>query len=204
MLLTNCLPDGGNGTYALTAKASDIEGNEVTLGSRIITVDNNHAVKPFGAIDTPVQGGTASGEDYINNCWALTPQPNMIPVDGSTMDVVIDGVVKGHPIYNIYRWDIAWFFPGYANSNNAASYYYIDTTKLSNGVHTIAWAVTDSAGNNDGVGSRYFTVQNLENSEVDLGKKGRAEERKKMHVRPPLTYVRPHLLLSRIQLPLMK
>ena len=161
MLLTNCLPGGGNGTYTLTAKATDIEGNEVTLGSRNITVDNDHAVKPFGAIDTPVQGGTASGEDYINNGWALTPQPSTIPVDGSTMDVVIDGVVKGHPIYNIYRWDIAWFFPGYANCNNAAGYYYIDTTKLSNGGHTIAWIVKDNAGNSDGIGSRYFTVQNM-------------------------------------------
>ncbi|HLP47138.1 MAG TPA: Ig-like domain-containing protein [Candidatus Kapabacteria bacterium] len=166
MLLTNCLPGGGNGTYTLTAKATDIEGNEVILGSRTIIADNDHSVKPFGAIDTPIQGGTASGENYINNGWALTPQPNMIPVDGSTIDVVIDGVVKGHPRYNIYRWDIAWFFPGYANSNNAAGYYYIDTTKLSNGVHTIAWIVTDSAGNNDGIGSRYFTVQNSGNSGV--------------------------------------
>ncbi|HLP47137.1 MAG TPA: hypothetical protein VK469_14385, partial [Candidatus Kapabacteria bacterium] len=130
------------------------------LGSKTITIDNDHAVKPFGAIDTPIQGGTASGKKFINNGWVITPQPNMIPEDGSTIDVVIDGVVKGHPKYNIYRWDIAWFFPRYANSDGAAGYYYIDTTKLKNGLHTIAWLVTDSAGNSDGIGSRYFTVQN--------------------------------------------
>ena len=35
-----------------------------------------------------------------------------------------------------------------------------DTTKLANGVHTIAWGVTDAAGNAEGIGSRYFTVLN--------------------------------------------
>jgi hypothetical protein len=32
--------------------------------------------------------------------------------------------------------------------------------KLENGVHTISWVVTDDAGVSDGIGSRYFTVQN--------------------------------------------
>jgi hypothetical protein len=38
--------------------------------------------------------------------------------------------------------------------------YFLDTTKLRNGVHTIAWGVTDSAGRGEGIGSRYFTVLN--------------------------------------------
>jgi Leucine-rich repeat (LRR) protein len=177
MLLTNCLPNGGNGTYTLIAKAIDIEGNEVTLGSKTITIDNAYAVKPFGALDTPIQGGTASGKKFKNNGWVITPQPNMIPEDGSTINVVIDGVVIGHPKYNIYRWDIAWFFPGYANSDGAAGYYYIDTTKLKNGFHTIAWVATDTEGNSDGIGSRYFTVQNSGNSGIrgqDSGIRGKS------------------------------
>ena len=36
----------------------------------------------------------------------------------------------------------------------------IDTTSLSNGPHSIAWGVTDSAGRADGIGSRDFIVQN--------------------------------------------
>ena len=36
----------------------------------------------------------------------------------------------------------------------------IDTTTLTNGVHTIMWGVTDSAGRGEGLGSRYFTVLN--------------------------------------------
>ncbi len=161
MLLTNFLPNGGNGTFTLLAYATDTEGHEVLLGSKTIVCDNANGVKPFGAIDTPVQGGTASGRSYLNFGWVLTPQPNSIPIDGSTLNVWVDGLPLGHPVYNNYRADIATLFPGYANSNGAVGVFSLDTTGYSNGLHTIEWSATDSGGNTDGIGSRYFTVQNL-------------------------------------------
>jgi hypothetical protein len=164
MMLTNFLPNSGNGTFMLYAIARDGTGNEATLGIKTITCDNANAVKPFGAIDTPAQGGAASGNNFINWGWVLTPQPNSIPTNGSTINVYVDGVYLGHPIYNIYRPDIASLFPGYANSNGAAGYFYLDTTAYENGVHTIQWTATDNAGNIDGIGSRYFTIQNAGNS----------------------------------------
>ena len=160
MLLTNFLPNDGNGTFQLYAKAFDSSGQETTLGSKTITCDNANAVKPFGAIDTPGQGGTASGSSYRNHGWVLTPMPNSIPTDGSTIDVYIDGVLLGHPVYNVYRSDIASLFPGYANSDGAHAYFDFNTTGYSNGVHTIYWTATDDAGNTDGIGSRYFSIQN--------------------------------------------
>jgi hypothetical protein len=164
MMLTYFLPNGGNGTYTINAIAADAEGNQVILGSKVINIDNANAVKPFGAIDTPTQGGTVSGSSYINWGWALTPQPNCIPIDGSTIHVYVDGVNLGHPTYNIYRSDIATMFPYYCNSNGAAGYFYLDTTAYENGVHTIQWVVTDNAGNTDGIGSRYFSIQNTGSS----------------------------------------
>lgn len=163
MLLTNFLPDGGNGTYTLHVIASDVTGHQVTLGMHTIYCDNDNAVKPFGAIDTPLQGGTAHGLTYVNFGWVLTPQPNYIPEDGSTIDVYIDGINVGHPVYNRYRSDIAELFPGYANSEGAVGYYFIDTTAYADGVHTIAWSARDSGGNVDGIGSRYFTISNQAN-----------------------------------------
>jgi hypothetical protein len=160
MLLTNFFPNGGNGTYTLSAAATDLEGNTVTLGTKTIICDNANAVKPFGALDTPGQGGTASGPGYINWGWALTPQPNSILTDGSTIHVWVDGVNIGNPVYNVYRRDIAELFPGYANSAGAGGYFYLDTTAYANGIHTIQWTVTDSCGNTDGIGSRYFIIQN--------------------------------------------
>jgi hypothetical protein len=163
MMLTNFLPNGGNGTFTIDAIAADREGNQATLGSKTIICDNAHAVKPFGAIDTPAQGGTASGSSFVNWGWVLTPQPNNIPNNGTTIDVYVDGVNLGHPTYNIYRKDIADLFPGCANSSGAVGYFYLDTTAYENGVHTIQWTATDNAGNTDGIGSRYFTIRNTGN-----------------------------------------
>lgn len=160
MVLTNALPNGGNGTFRLHAYAEDVEGNQTLLGTHTIFVDNASSGLPFGAIDTPGQGETVSGT-IVNWGWALTPGSGFtIPTDGSTIDVVIDGVVVGHPRYGLFRADIAALFPGYTNSDGAVGYFKIDTTTLSNGMHTMAWVVRDSAGRAAGIGSRFFHVFN--------------------------------------------
>jgi len=160
MLLTNFLPGKGNGTVTLRAVAEDIEGRTVDLGSKTIVSDNAGAVNPFGAIDTPTQGGAATGTAFVNFGWALTPLPSSIPVDGSTIDVWVDGVPLGHPTYNKFRQDIADYFPGYSNSGGAVGYFTLNTTLWTNGVHTLAWSVQDNAGHVDGIGSRFFDVYN--------------------------------------------
>lgn len=161
MLLTNFLPNGGNGTYVLYAIATDSEGQQTTLGSKTIHCDNANAVKPFGAIDTPTQGGTASGSAYINWGWALTPQPKHIPTDGSTINVFVDSVNQGHVHqYNIYRDDIHTLFPDNENSDGAVGFFTLETTAYWQGVHTIYWTATDNEGQTDGIGSRYFSISN--------------------------------------------
>jgi len=159
MLLTNFLPLG-DGPYNLLAYATDLDGNEVLLGQKSIVVDNAGAVKPFGAIDTPAQGGTASGSLFYNFGWVLTPQPNSIPLDGSTLSVWIDGALVGKPTYGNYRADIATLFAGYQNADKAVGVFNLNTTAFPNGVHTIEWSAVDSAGHADGIGSRYFSIQN--------------------------------------------
>jgi hypothetical protein len=159
MLLTNMLPAGGNGTFRIHVYAGDMDGHSTFLGSRTIQVNNTGSTRPFGALDTPGQGQTVSGV-ITNWGWALTPQPGTIPTDGSTIDVVVDGAVVGHPAYGLDRADIAGLFPGYANTHSAVGYFTIDTTTLSNGVHTLAWVVRDNLGRAQGIGSRYFTVIN--------------------------------------------
>jgi uncharacterized repeat protein (TIGR03803 family) len=159
MLLSNMLPNGGNGTFTLTAIAVDSSGNQTTLGQKTITAANSSSARPFGTIDTPGQGAEVAG--VINNFgWALTPQPSMIPTDGSTITVYVDGVAVGHPTYNLFRSDIATLFPGYANSNGAVGHFSLDTRTLTNGVHILSWVVIDNNGNSQGIGSRYITVNN--------------------------------------------
>lgn len=164
-ILTNELPDTssqglGNGTYNIHAIATDGIGQTTDLGVRTINVDNAASTLPFGTIDTPAAGATISGTAYINFGWALTPPPNIIATDGSTITVFIDNAAIGHPDYNNGRADIESLFPGYANTDGAVGFFIINTTTLSNGLHQISWSVTDSAGNATGIGSRFFTVQN--------------------------------------------
>ena len=159
MLLTNMLPGGGDGTFTLTVTAVDVEGHEAVIGQRRIVGQNSDAPLPFGTIDTPLQGQTVSGT-FVNFGWALTGQPRSIPVDGSTIDVYIDGVAVGHPTYGFARSDIQGLFPGYANTDTAVGFYMLDTTQLTNGLHTIFWVVRDSSGAAQGIGSRFFTVAN--------------------------------------------
>jgi hypothetical protein len=159
MVLTNMLPNLGNGTFVFYAYATDHAGQTTLLGARTVTLANGTSIKPFGSIDTPGQGATVSGV-VVNFGWALAAPGRTIPIDGSTINVYIDGVMVGHPTYNNFRADIAALFPGLANSNGAVGYFILDTRTLTNGVHTIAWVITDDAGQTSGVGSRYFRVQN--------------------------------------------
>jgi hypothetical protein len=159
MLLSNFLPNGGNGPFTIAAVATDVDGHSVQIGQRHIVGVNTLSALPFGTIDTPRQGEVVSGSSYVNFGWALSPQA-LIPFDGSTISVAIDGVIVGHPSYGFARSDIDSLFPNYQNTGHAVGFFRFDTTALGNGLHTIAWIVQDANGQTQGVGSRFFTVAN--------------------------------------------
>ncbi len=167
MLLTHFLPSG-DGDYTISAVATDVSGNRTVLGTTRITVDNANADKPFGAIDTPVAGGIATGSGYLNTGWVLTPPPGAVSTDGATIGVYVDYQFQGNPTYNVYRSDIAGLFPGYVNSDGAGANINLDTTAFSNGVYVLYWTATDDRGNADGIGSRFFTIRNSGSTRVQV------------------------------------
>ena len=216
-VLTNMLPrtegtfapTGGQGPLTLYVIATDVEGHsrllsraytDIVATPTSITMDNDHIVKPFGTIDTPAQGATVSGS-FVNYGWSLTPDTNttadandiLIPTNGATMAVFIDGAPVATVAYNQCRGTVGNPVPSgsFCNDDIASTFgsttplatfatrtsnptryrnldagraaigsYRIDTTTLTDGLHTIAWSVTDSAGRSEGVGSRFFTVLN--------------------------------------------
>ncbi|MDQ3488165.1 MAG: hypothetical protein M3468_10590 [Acidobacteriota bacterium] len=161
LLLTNFLPNQGDGNFRLHAYAKDLEGTLVALGSVNITAANSTSFKPFGAIDTPGQGETVSG--MVNNFgWVLVRgSAKAYPPFGS-VSAVIDGVIVGSPGVWAERPDIVAAFPEstYSGVKNAVGLYTFDSTAYANGVHTISWVVTADNGLADGIGSRYFNIQN--------------------------------------------
>jgi hypothetical protein len=164
LMLTNFLPNLGDGTYTLVAVAYDADGHATTLGSKTITCNNSSSEDPFGAIDTPEQGGTADGIT-ANYGWVLArgSTTRADPPGGGTVRVVIDGAaIASVPGGWTSRSDLDALFPAaqYAGIGTAFGVAGIDTTTLTNGVHTIAWGVTATNGRAAGIGSRYFTVSN--------------------------------------------
>jgi hypothetical protein len=170
MLLTNFLPNGGNGTYTLHAFATDTYAYVKKLGTKTISVNNRDSTTPFGTIDAPQPGEVVCGT-LANFGWVLTQRatpsgtPKFLAADSSTIKLYIDGVERNiRASYGYFRTDLGALFQPTYDATYAGRYYSLNTTatglNLSNGVHTIAWGVTDSAGNQAGIGSRYFTVQN--------------------------------------------
>jgi fibronectin type III domain protein/BACON domain-containing protein len=161
LALTNVLPGGGNGTYRFYAYADDIDGHSTLLGARTITCGDATAVLPFGTIDTPAPGETASGTNYVNYGWVLANGGARADVPGGgSVSVLIDGVAAGTPAGWTSRSDLSALFQGYSGIDTAVAAFAFDTTKLADGMHTISWVVTDSLGRTAGVGSRFFRVFN--------------------------------------------
>ena len=112
MLLSNVLPNGGSGTYTLFAYAEDIEGKRTLIGQKTVTFDNTNSVLPFGTIDQPSQGGNLSGMAASVAGWVLAQPGKSIPFNGSTIQLLIDGVVQPNiATYGVSRPDVAGFFP---------------------------------------------------------------------------------------------
>lgn len=159
LMLTRGLIWDGQGPFKLYAHATDVEGKVVVLGSKTVTVNNSssnpNALKPFGSIDTPDQGGAASG-NYPNTGWVLSPGTT-VPASG--VRVAIDGVFLNNTFSMSDRADISNGFPGF-NTSGSGRGSFIDTTQFADGVHTIGWFVTDALGRADGIGSRFFRISN--------------------------------------------
>jgi hypothetical protein len=163
LALTNMLPNLGNGTFRLLVYAEDGDGHATLLGTTTITCTNATAAQPFGAIDTPAPGETVGGGIYTTFGWVLSRGPRRADIPGGgNVTVLIDGNPVGTPTGWAARSDITGLFPAseYPGVSTALAALAFDTTTLSNGLHTMAWIVTDDQGNSSGIGSRYFSVFN--------------------------------------------
>lgn len=167
LLLSWGLWNQGNGTYTLHAFAYDGEGYSANMGSKTMTVDNAHATKPFGALDTPGYGATATGQ-FWNFGWALTPNNGSCNVAGGKIQVSVDSGPLLPVSYGAGRSDIAAAFPTFADAQTAGGAFFLDSTTLTNGLHAIGWLVTDGCGRQDGIGSRFFTVFNTGSATAPL------------------------------------
>ncbi len=172
LVLTNMLPYrpdgspvGGQGAFTFHAYAIDVEGQRTRLGSTTVNIDNDGAVVPFGAIDTPAPGETLTNYfgRFTSQGWALARGGRCLAgASASTWRVYIDGVLLTGPQISShggqFRPDVRDAFPASCGSQTSGMFSVIEGAYLTNGQHTISWEAVDPDGHVGSFGSRFFTV----------------------------------------------
>ncbi len=128
-----------NGIHTVTVTATGAQQN--TLSSEF-TVANWTTGNPMKlSIDYPnSQSGSLSGQLGIGG-WVIDELAGI-----SNVAVAIDNVPLGNAIYGGARADVCKNFPGAIGCPDVGWNYYLDTTLLSDGVHTLAVTGATTAG----------------------------------------------------------
>lgn len=156
------------GTVVFVVKVTDSVQQSITR-TLAITIKPADKLAPFGNLETPdfraTLNNTATGSG-----WALDN------VGVATVDVLVDGAKVMEAIYGLNRPDIGSIWPTFPNAARAGYSFSLDTTKFSNGEHTLAIRLLDAAGNATIVGTRSIITQNnvfmIATASLPRGRKG--------------------------------
>jgi hypothetical protein len=143
-----------NGEHTLFLRISFSDASEGDFGHRTVTVDRQLNQTPFGEIDLPRPNQPMSGVFPISG-WALDD------VAVEDVDIEIDGAAWGETVMGIHRPDIYNRFPDVPGSEYAGWIYNINTTALTNGVHTLTVRLRDGDGATRVIGHRLVQVFNV-------------------------------------------
>jgi hypothetical protein len=144
--------------YTLAADVYLIPGNVGDARKIIYALhERSTSADPFapfiGSIDSPPSHGHVSGEMAVYG-WAFNYDAGPL-----TVDIFIDSVKRGVAQYGLSRPDVHKVWPhepvdvGFGN-------FYFDTTKLSNGQHTLTIHATDNKGRTAVANPVPFSVSN--------------------------------------------
>ncbi|HWN99605.1 MAG TPA: Ig domain-containing protein, partial [Blastocatellia bacterium] len=140
------------GTSVFVVRVTDSAQQSVTR-TLAVTVKPADKLAPFGTLETPdfraTLNNTATGSG-----WALDN------VGVSVVEVLIDNQKVSEAIYGLSRPDIGVVWGSFPNAAHAGFSFSLDTTRFSNGDHTLAVRLLDASGNATLAGSRPVVFQN--------------------------------------------
>jgi N-acetylmuramoyl-L-alanine amidase len=148
-----------DGQHSVTIRVTGNNGNVTTLPDRTITIENT-----IGYLDSPLSGSTLRGNQYVHG-WFLSP------VGVAKIDVLVDGTLAGQANYGDARPDVHLAFPQY-NNGNAGFHYALDTTRFSDGQHSVTIRVTGINGDVTTLPDRIVTIKQSKNVFIDPGHGG--------------------------------
>src|SRR6185437_7236988 len=148
---TTAFPDG---THNLQVTVTDAHGAKYTAAQSFSTSNYGGNIPTRVTIDSPAsQGATLLGRVPVSG-WAFNDNAAI-----SAVTVSIDGQNPQPAAYGAGRPDVAAKFPGRPGSPNFGWSYFLDTTGLANGQHTLVVSATATNGER-ALASRSFTVAN--------------------------------------------
>lgn len=137
----------GNGRHSLTVRETGKNGWTNKLTEKVITVSNAR-----GVIDGPTSNQVIKGKYKVTG-WFM--DANGV----AKLEVVVDGKAAGQAVYGDRRLDVKKSFPSYAG--DPGYHYVLDTSKLTNGRHTITVRETGKGGLATTLPVESFTVSNV-------------------------------------------
>ena len=152
----NRFPDG-NHTVHVRVTTSD--NRSIEVGRRTITIDNSINQSPFGHLDIP---GTQSTHDVSGSFpvvgWAAD-------IDGvQSVDILVDNLVYQAAAYGDPRPDVGNNYPDLPSALFSGFVAHLDSTRIPEGVHSLAVRVTDRQGLSRIIGRRTVQVFNSTNN----------------------------------------
>jgi N-acetylmuramoyl-L-alanine amidase len=122
------------GQHTIAIRETGSNGKITTLPPATVNIIAN--VK--GYMETPVTGSNLSGTKTVSG-WFLDDS------GVAKIDVLVDGAVAGQAALGDARLDVQKALPDF-NNGNAGFHFSLDTTKYSNGQHTVAIRETSTNG----------------------------------------------------------
>ena len=144
-----------NGTHTLHVRITDVTGCCYFLAPRTFRIDNAKNQAPFGVLDVPLPDSSVHANGVLAVAgWALDDRRI------EHVDVLIDGLIERGAVLGINRPDVAAFYPNVPSASTSGFLVFIDSTRLTNGVHTLTVKATDDQGQQGLIDVRRFQVFN--------------------------------------------
>jgi len=168
-----------NGPHTLAIRVRLTNGDSMVIGERTVVVDNTRNQAPIGGLDSPRDPQAYGAHDQISGVfpivgWALdntgirkrsTPPGCNPAIDENCylladIDVMVDNTVVGQAMYPLPRPDVANAYPDVVDAYNSGFTMHLDTTRYTNGFHTISVRAWDTQGASRVLAERRVWIEN--------------------------------------------
>jgi hypothetical protein len=167
-LIDGTPPAAGTRVFVVRVTDSAQQTATRTLAIKIQPAD---LLAPFGSLETPDFRSTLANVAHGTG-WAVDN------VGVTAVEVLVDGQKAANAQYGLSRPDLAIIWGAFPNAASSGFAFDLDTSRFSNGDHTLSVRLLDASGNATVLGARVVQFQNkvltILTGELSRGRKGQA------------------------------